>query len=74
VEVPTDKVQVYLVHKKQIHPRTLQSAYAKGPMLVLGGGALSYERGTPVMADPRKTTTHHMQYMYVFTIPFLEPY
>jgi hypothetical protein len=27
---------------------TLQWAYAYGPMVVLGGGALSYGRGTPV--------------------------
>jgi hypothetical protein len=29
-------------------PRTLQQAYAQGRVLVLEGGALSYERRTPV--------------------------
>jgi hypothetical protein len=29
-------------------PRTLQEGYTWGPMLVLGGVAVSYERGTPV--------------------------
>ena len=29
-------------------PMTLQQGYAWGPMVILGGGAFSYERGTPV--------------------------
>ncbi|KAJ1480153.1 hypothetical protein T484DRAFT_1901603 [Baffinella frigidus] len=41
-------VQGYLAHKKAPPPRTLQQAYALGPMVVLGGEALSYERGTHV--------------------------
>ena len=28
-------------------PRTLQYDYVQGPMVVLGGGAVSYERGNP---------------------------
>jgi len=28
--------------------RTLQKDYTQGPMVVLGGGAVSYERGAPV--------------------------
>jgi len=30
--------------------RNLLQAYAQGPMVVLGGGPFSYERGTPVFA------------------------
>jgi len=33
-------VQGYLAHKKPHHPRTLNWAYAQGPMVVLGGGGL----------------------------------
>ena len=40
-------VQGYLAHKKPPPPRTLQQGFAQGPMPVLGGGAVSYERGTP---------------------------
>ena len=50
--VPTDclpwDIQGYLAHKKQPPLRTLQQDYAQGPMVVLGGVAVSYERGTPV--------------------------
>ena len=41
-------VQGNLAHKKVPPPRTLQQAYAQGPAVVLGGEAVSYERGTPV--------------------------
>ena len=41
-------VQAYLAHKKQRPPRILQYDDAEGPMVVLGGAALSYARGTPV--------------------------
>ena len=41
-------VQGYPAHKKQSPPRTLQEAYACGPVLVLGGGTFFCERGTPV--------------------------
>ena len=40
--------QWYLDYKKQRPPRTLPYAYAYGPMGVLGGWAVSYERGTPL--------------------------
>ena len=43
-----DSVQGYLAYEKQRPPRALQSAYAQGPRVVLGGGAVSYERVTPV--------------------------
>ena len=42
------KIQGYLAHKKTPPTRTLQWAYAEGPMVVLWGGALSYEQGIPV--------------------------
>ena len=35
-----------LDHTKQRPPRTLQKEYAQGPLVVLGGGAVSCERGT----------------------------
>ena len=34
--------------RKHPTPRTLQQDYAQGPMVVLLGGAFSYERGTHV--------------------------
>jgi len=37
-------VQGYLAHKKQRPPRTVQQEYAQGPMVVLWGGAVYYER------------------------------
>ena len=47
------RVQGYLAHKNLPPPRTLRQAYAYGPMVVLGGGgAFSYERGTPVPLYP----------------------
>ena len=38
-------MQGYLTHKNPFPPRTLH----KGQMVVLGGGGVSYERGTPVL-------------------------
>ena len=43
------RVQGYLAHKKLLPPRTIQLDYAQGPTVVLGGGAVSYGRGTPVI-------------------------
>ena len=45
----TETVQGYLAHKKQHPPGALKSDYTWGHMVVLGGGAVSYERGTPVL-------------------------
>ena len=42
------EVKGYLAQKKQRQPRTLQKGYALGPVVVLGGWVVSYERGTPV--------------------------
>ena len=42
------ELQGYLAHKKQRFPRTLEQDYAWGSMVVLRGGAVSYERGTPL--------------------------
>ena len=39
--------QEYLSHKKQRPPWTLQQECAQGPMVVLGKGSISHERGTP---------------------------
>ena len=47
-DLPWEGVQGYLADKKPAHPMTLQWAYAKGPMVVLGGVAVSCERGTPL--------------------------
>ena len=41
-------LQGYPAHEKHPPPRTLQKDYTYGPMEVPGGGAVSYERGTPV--------------------------
>ena len=41
-------VQGYLAHTKQPPPKTLQKDSAQVPMVILGGGAVSYERCTPV--------------------------
>ena len=48
-------LQGCLAHKKQRPPRTLQQDYAWGPIVVRGGGAVSYERGTPVRRSGRIT-------------------
>ena len=47
VKPAEDELEGYLTHKKQRPPRTLQKDYTEGSMVVLGGGAVSYERGTP---------------------------
>jgi hypothetical protein len=44
-------LQGYLAHKKLLPPRILQWAYVWGLAVVLGGGAFSYERGTPVQVS-----------------------
>ena len=41
-------VQGYLAHQKPPRPRTLQQTFAQGPVVVPGGGLVSYERGSPV--------------------------
>ena len=41
-------VQGYLAHNKQRPLRTLKKDYAWGPLVLSGGGAVSYEEGTPV--------------------------
>ena len=46
-EVAGNAVQGYLAHEKQRPTRTLQKDSAQGPMVALGEGAVSYERGTP---------------------------
>ena len=43
-----EPLQGYLAHMKLPPPRTLLKDYAYGPVVVLGGGGGSYERGTPV--------------------------
>jgi hypothetical protein len=48
-------LQGYLAHKKPHPPMTLQQAYAEGPVVAWGGGAISYERGTPVFAQSAST-------------------
>jgi len=53
----SETIQGYLAHKKQRPPRTLQQGYAWGPMAVLRGGAVSYERGRLCTPRPLKTTT-----------------
>jgi len=46
---PARGVQGYLAHKKHPPPRSLQEDYILGPRVVLGGVAVSYERGIPVL-------------------------
>ena len=41
-------LQGYVAHENTHLPRTLQLYYAQDPMVVLGGGAVSYDRGTPI--------------------------
>ena len=48
-DAQTPALQGYLSHKKHPPPRTLQKDYTEGPMVVLGGQAISHEQGTPVM-------------------------
>ena len=42
------RVQGYLAHTKHPPPRTLHQGFTQGHMVVLTGGAVSYEQGTPV--------------------------
>ena len=44
-------LQGHLAHKKLPPPRTLEKAYAQGPMVVIEGVVISYERGTPESGD-----------------------
>ena len=46
-------LQGYLAHQKHFPPGTLQKDYTWGPVVVLGGVAVSYERGTPVNPEIR---------------------
>ena len=46
---PSPPAQGYLAHEKHPPPRTLQWDYTKGPVMVLGGGAVSYELRTSVV-------------------------
>ena len=50
----TDPKQGYLAHKKQRPPRILQEEHTYGPMVVLWGGAVSYERGFPVTLERKR--------------------
>ena len=43
----------HLAHKKQRPPRNLQQDCAKGPVVALGGVAVSFERGIPVQQAAR---------------------
>ena len=52
---PAASLQGYLAHNKYPPPRTLQQ-YTQGHMLVLGGRAVSYERGSPVHDTWRSET------------------
>ena len=45
------RIQGYLAHQNTPPPSTLQQAYAYGPMVVLGGGAISYQPGAPVIYE-----------------------
>ena len=60
-------LQGYLAHKKQRLPRTLQKNYAHGHMEVLGGRAVSYERGAPVRVYALRFTP----YFHASGFPFL---
>ena len=41
-------LQEYLAHKKAGLSQTLQEDHARGTLVALGGGAISYARGSPV--------------------------
>ena len=43
-------IQGYLAQEKYPPPRTLQQDFTQGPMVVITGGAVSREQGTPVWA------------------------
>ena len=44
-----EDLQGFIAHKKQRPSTVLQQACAQGPVVALEGGAVSYERGTPVL-------------------------
>ena len=48
------RMQGYLTHKKQPSRRTLQQAYAYGPVAVLRAAAVSYQQGIPVEMYPHR--------------------
>ena len=50
------EVQGYLAHKKHLPPRILQEDYTRGPTVVLGGGAVPFERDTPAVGVPVQGT------------------
>jgi hypothetical protein len=52
-------LQGYLTHEKPPSPRTLQQDFTLGPMVVLGGGAASYERGTPLCCSKHYPEPHY---------------
>ena len=45
------RIQGYLAHQKQPPRRTLQD-YVQGPIVAIGRGGVSFERGTPVPTRP----------------------
>ena len=47
--IETIPLHEYLALKRLCPPRTLQREYAQGPVVVQGGEAVSYARGTPLM-------------------------
>ena len=67
----TTPEQGYLDHKQQRPPRTLEWEYALNPMAGLRGGAVSYERGPPVvgtlkvwaMPQPRRGFGTHTEFL-----------
>jgi len=46
--VSNETLQGYLGHEQHFPTRTLHQDFTQGPMVVLRGLAVSYERGTPV--------------------------
>jgi len=65
-ELSVARVQGDFAHKKHPPPRTLQYDSAHGPMVALGGVAVSYERGTPPGSDPSQDPSQDSR----DTIPF----
>ena len=43
-------LQGYLAHKKPFPPRTILQAYAQGPIVFVGWGAVFHEWGNPVQS------------------------
>ena len=60
------EVPLYLAHTKLPPPSTLQQTYAQAPMVVLGGGAVPHERGTPEPPLPEHWSGPHSVPMLVF--------